>query len=454
MQEPRPAKVTAPSGSNPSLKVGIVLKQDHKSSLILTALHDGYQILSANKNTHLPKGSALAVQRTPAGSNVLINGRLVLADATGPIQIEPPPGAVFAPGHGLRVRGVTAGRGFHWRKDTDQILPGTLVVHPSTKFLQLVNIIDLESYITCVISSEMAAECPPEFVKAQAVAARSWALCFLGHKHPNEPYTICNDDDCQRYQGTTHLIDPVIAAVRDSRGEFLMAPDNHICAAYYAKSCGGCSESPDKILGFQVSGLGARLDAPAGSLPTLKTSQDFAAWLKSEEMPQVGCFCAPASVPEQGLKRYLGAVDEQQAYFRWEHSLSYQELVSLLKERLGLAALSEVIDMEPLERGPSGRIVKLAVHYHDHGGRQSFIIPDQYEIRRALHPSFMLSSAFVHHWGVDANGRKIQIKFSGAGWGHGLGLCQIGAVGMALQGRTYREILEHYYSGCHIIKAY
>lgn len=375
-----------------------------------------------------------------------------------PVRIICDDTATLAPHSGVEVDSIVAGRGFHWQKEITQTLPGDLEIHPYKDYLVLVNVVPFEQYLTCVVASEMSAECPVEFMQAQGVAARSWAYAFLKTKYENEPYTICNDDESQRYQGTTHLNQTTIDSLQKSRGEFLITADGAVCPAYYSKSCGGHTEDAASVFGFSVPGLSPVLDAakdsPAATL-NLTRAEDFSSWLSEQAVDGSGIYCSPELVQESDLKKYLGVVDVEDAYFRWEHQLTARQLISNLSSKFTIRDIEAILDLEAGPRGVSGRIFNLDITYLSTAGKKKiFHITSQYDIRKALHDSFLYSSAFIMNIARDDTGAVQAIAFQGSGWGHGAGLCQIGALGMALSGRSHHEILSHYYPGCSFVKAY
>ena len=341
----------------------------------------------------------------------------------------------LAPRAGVEVKDVVAGRSFHWRKNIDVTLPGNIIVERDKKEERIIlsNDVLFENYLACLIASEMNATCPPAFVRAQAVAARSWAFVFLRNKHPNEPFDVCNDDDCQRYQGTTHLNEEALAAVAQCRGQFLINQEGFVLPAYYSKCCGGHQELAQNVFGFPVKGLSAELDG-----------------LSIEQ-----AYCSPKYVDKKALSEYLGAVDEEGSYFRWQTNVSAQTIISSLQEKFGLADVSSLLDVIPGQQGVSGRIKNLTIVYmNEEDAKRVFLLSDQYDIRKALHDTFLYSSAFDYEVERQEDGAISSLKLSGKGWGHGVGLCQLGALGMALEGLDYCKILRHYYRETSLKRVY
>ncbi len=358
------------------------------------------------------------------------------------------------PAGGIKVSGVPAGRGFHWQKFIDVYLPGNLEVSVQDGHLLLINELPLEQYLICVATAEMSARCPAAFLEAQTIAARSWMLANVEQKHLRRyGFDVCNDDCCQRYQGTGNLTTPSIQAAENTRGQVLLFQDR-ICDARYSKSCGGISERFSAIWGGQDHDyLQVRPDtdpAVAGAINELDSEQRVIDWINQTPLS----FCSSSTIPEKELKKYLGNVDEEGKYFRWQVVYSQQEICSLLNAKLNLKAKS-ILDFVPLERGGSGRIVRLQVKYIDAAGKVcTTIVQRDVQIRRALQQGFLYSSCIYFSSKKGKDNIPVQFTIHGAGWGHGVGLCQIGALGMALRGYQTKEIVKHYYPGSHLTTIY
>jgi len=298
--------------------------------------------------------------------------------------------------------------------------------------IQLVNIVGFEDYLSCVTVSEMSAEAPKEYIKAQAIVARSWAACLLYDKHPDSDFDVCNDDDCQRYQGVTYSTSDSILACIECTGVYLLDANQNVVPGYYSKCCGGVSEQPEDCFGFSSMGLKSVVD---GDL--CLTPDNFERWmsLSEEESRQLNC-------GSNGINtnKYLGKVDETRDYFRWKHSESKSSLAQYLNDKADIENASLVNELVPLTRGRSGRIHQLKIIYSTKNGTtRNLVVQNQYEIRRLLHSSFLYSSAFSVEKIDDS------FIFTGSGWGHGVGLCQIGACNLALQGKSAEDILKIYF---------
>jgi stage II sporulation protein D len=344
---------------------------------------------------------------------------------------------------------VTIGIGFHWERQERQVFRGAFRLVQLEAGLTVINDTSLEEYVTSVISSEMSASCPLELLKAHAVISRSWLwfpkanpsrpgsdqtkgvdsheiLRWYGREaHPN--FDVCADDHCQRYQGITKAFAPAAAAaVSATAGEFLRY-DGAICDARFAKSCGGITERyatawEDETIPY----LDSVYDGPAQSSPN-----DTEEWIRST--PPAYCNTDDAEL----LARVLPGFDQEtHDFYRWQVTYTPEELAALITSRLGVD-LGPIREMVALARGPSGRIYRLKIT----GERDYIIIGKELEIRRALSRTHLYSSAFV----IDQTPGQFILR--GAGWGHGVGLCQIGAAVMANDGKPYTEILQHYYRG-------
>jgi len=341
---------------------------------------------------------------------------------------------------------VTIGIGFHWERKERQLYRGALRVLRRPAGLTVVNDVPLEEYAASVISSEMSATCPVELLKAHAVISRSWlkgpAAAGVVPSGPDTPgeilrwygreahadFEVCADDHCQRYQGITKAVSPAVhEAVRATALEMLLF-DGAIADTRFSKCCGGLTEAyatawDDREIPYLVSFP----DGLAGPGPT-----DLDAFLRSS--PAAFCNTTDAVL----LSRILPGFDQETTdFFRWKVAYGPDELSELVAARLGVD-LGTIVSLEPLDRGPSGRIWRLRIA----GERGSIVVGKELEIRRALSRSHLYSSAFVVD--RDETGRFV---LTGAGWGHGVGLCQIGAAVMAERGFGYRQILAHYYPG-------
>lgn len=359
--------------------------------------------------------------------------------------------------------GTTLGNGFHWEKREDQTFQGdlTLRLHKDGT-ITVINKTSIEDYLKSVISSEMNPASPMEFLKSHAILSRSWVLSGLGQRKRTEKtlnltektkgrkvlrwygredhdlFDVCAGDHCQRYYGIGKKISrQAEEAVQKTQG-MVITFQNKICDARYSKACGGFTEEYDTAWeDRRVPYLKGIPDASSPYQP-IKTEEEARRWIVSE--PNAYC-----NTKELGLlKKILPGLDRKtKNFFRWTVQYSRKELEKILQEKSGFdfGALQEIV---PLQRGPSGRISHLKIV----GSKRSLIVGKELEIRRWLSPTHLYSSAFIVK--VEAN----QFIFQGAGWGHGVGLCQIGAAVMATQGFSTEQILKHYFRGIEIKKIY
>ena len=351
------------------------------------------------------------------------------------------------------VSGVRIGDGFHWQRDETFRYGGKMMKYRG----RLVNRIGLEEYLKSVISSEMSATSSMELLKAHAVISRSWVLAqmrasraracagvpikeaegadFLQwfDRDDHEGFDVCSDDHCQRYQGLTRQTSPAVAeAVEATRGLVLLTADGQIADARFSKCCGGAFELFENCWEpHHHPYLEAGPDAPtAAPLPDLTREDNARRWILTS--PEAYCNCEDSEV----LAQVLNDFDRETTpdFYRWEVNYGVDELSELVHRRSGID-FGRIEALEPVRRGPSGRIYQLKII----GSRRSMTIGKELIIRRWLSESHLRSSAFV----VDRRGDSFRLR--GAGWGHGVGLCQIGAAMMAAKGFDFRAILNHYF---------
>lgn len=372
---------------------------------------------------------------------------------------------------------VTIGVGFHWQRKEAQTFLGTLRLVVEEDKVCAINELPVERYLESVISSEMSATSSIELLKAHAVISRSWLLAQMekrqqqkdsGDKffsfvkkddelikwYDREDHTIfdvCADDHCQRYQGITKATNKhVVEAVRQTRGQILMT-EGDICDARFSKCCGGvseefqyCWEDTPKPYLAAVRDLASEVGARRPALPDLTIEENARKWILSS--PEAFCNTQQKGILSQVLNDYD---QETTDFYRWQVSYSQQEIAALIGEKLKMD-LGEIVDLIPLERGRSGRISRLKIV----GTKRSFTIGKELEIRRALSATHLYSSAFVVEASDLQHGVPQLFTLHGAGWGHGVGLCQIGAAVMGEQGYAYDRILLHYYEGAEIKEIY
>ncbi len=370
---------------------------------------------------------------------------------------------------------VTIGVNFHWERKETQTFLGTLRFVVESDKICAINELPVEKYLESVISSEMSATSSLELLKAHAVISRSWLLAQMKKRrdvaesgnnffsftkkedmlirwYDREEHTIfdvCADDHCQRYQGITKETSPHVAeAIRQTKGQVLLDGDE-ICDARFSKCCGGvteefqyCWEDTPKNYLTAVRDIALGIES---ALPNLTNEEEAEKWIRFN--PPAFCNTQDKRILSQVLNDYD---QETVDFYRWKVTLTQEKLQQLIADRLKMD-LGSILDMKSVERGTSGRISKLQII----GTEKTFTIGKELEIRRTLSDSHLLSSAFiVDKYDIDEQGVPQRFELIGAGWGHGVGLCQIGAAVMGEEGYLYDAILLHYYQGAEIKKLY
>lgn len=429
--------------SEPRLRVGIVLPEDDQQEIQIEFPQDGSYIMEVDG----------ALADTQPGAH------LVLRVSEKGIQIKDSPFVkaekiIFKHirgDHGITVHPVITGRSFHWKKYIMVHLPDKVEVTRHQDTLLVVNELDLETYLMCVATSEMGAECPTALIEAQTIVARSWMLANVEQKHINLGIDVCNDDCCQRYQGLNNLTDHSLEGAHKTRGKVLLY-DGEMADARYSKACGGVMERFENLwFGDPLPYMQNLKDMPeTENPPDLTVEENAREWILGN--PEA--FCSEAYIPSGDLKKYLGSVDEESRYYRWTVTMTNRELTENINDKLGLH-VKAVKDIYPIRRGGSGRMILMGLKVIDDKGEENELkIKSDYEARRILHKKFLYSSAIV----VEKKNIRKEIpgKFilHGAGWGHGAGMCQIGALGMALAGYSAEKILKHYYPGVELKSIY
>ena len=370
---------------------------------------------------------------------------------------------------------VTIGVNFHWERKETQTFLGTLRFVVESDKIVAINELPVEKYLESVISSEMSATSSLELLKAHAVISRSWLLAQMKKRrevaesgnsffsftkkedtlirwYDREDHTlfdVCADDHCQRYQGITKETSPHVAeAIRQTKGQILMDGEE-ICDARFSKCCGGiteefqyCWEDTPKTYLTAVRDIALGVEH---TLPNLTNEEEAEKWIRFN--PPAFCNTQDKKILSEVLNDYD---QETVNFYRWKETLSQEKLQQLIADKLKMD-LGAILDMKAVERGKSGRISKLQFI----GTEKTFTIGKELEIRRTLSDSHLLSSAFVvDKYDKDEQGVPQRFELIGAGWGHGVGLCQIGAAVMGEQGYHYDAILLHYYQGAEIKKLY
>ena len=372
------------------------------------------------------------------------------------------------------LKDAVIGINFHWERKEDQQFQGHLKLIAENNMITAINIVSLEDYLVSVISSEMSATSSEELLKAHAVISRSWLLAQIEKnksiKTTNKHYEtsfedgneivrwwdredhvnfdVCADDHCQRYQGITKQSTPLVTdVIKQTYGQVMMY-EGSICDTRFSKCCGGFMETFENVwepTSFPY--LVGKADSKNISLekPDLTNEDEAINWIKSS--PAAFCNTKDAKV----LKQVLNDYDQETSdFYRWTVTYSQEELSELIFKRSGID-YGDILEITPIERGTSGRIIRLKIV----GTERIMTIGKELEIRRTLSESHLYSSAFVIVVGEENDvGIPSTFTLHGAGWGHGVGLCQIGAAVMADKGYEYENILKHYFPGARIEPKY
>lgn len=376
-----------------------------------------------------------------------------------PLHLEPeqPEACSFT------LKGVVIGIGFHWERKEDQTFKGSLRIIAEDDHLTAINLLPIEDYLVSVISSEMSATSSLELLKAHAVISRSWLLAqkeksrhirpaYQSCRQTDQEYLrwydredhthfdVCADDHCQRYQGISKACTPAVQeAVIATSGEILTW-QGKICDTRFSKCCGGVTEYFENTWEPEHHPyLSSITDGPeAHSFGDLSLEENARNWI----LASPAAFCN--TTDRQILSDVLNDYDQEtQHFYRWKVSYHKTELSALVKQKLGID-FGTVDDIIPVERGASGRLIRVKIC----GSLRSLTIGKELVIRKAFSPSHLYSSAFVVEQTND------RFTFYGAGWGHGVGLCQIGAAVMAANGYNYKQILQHYFKASQLEKIY
>lgn len=361
------------------------------------------------------------------------------------------------------VEEVVIGVDFHWESKEKQTFEGDLKIITTNTQLQLINILDIDKYLCSVISSEMSATSSKELLKAHAVMSRSWLLAQLVKRNEVAPthynscqetpservkwydredhniFDVCADDHCQRYQGITRIISPLVKEAIDTTKGLILSHNGKVCDARFSKSCGGVSEQFENCWEpTKHNYLKSVVDHEGvGEVFSLDLRQEEQAKQWILDTPKTFCNVEDKAI----LKQVLNDYDQETAdFYRWTVNYTQEEIKSLLASRVDIE-IGDILELNALERGLSGRITRLQIVGTEH----TFTIGKELEIRKALSNSHLYSSAFVVEYKEINNDIPQQFIIRGAGWGHGVGLCQIGAAVMADKGYDYKQILWHYF---------
>jgi stage II sporulation protein D len=417
-----------------------------------------------------------------AGSDIYLSGRFTAEIVSGRIickrgndRYDFGEEIIFEPRdigtESFLLREVTIGLKFHWERKEKQRFTGSLKLIRKLDQVQVINILPIEKYLVSVISSEMNARSSLQFLKAHAVVSRSWVLAQMEkngkaeednkntgvksstrehikwyNREEHKLFNVCSDDHCQRYQGITKIIsDNALTAVEQTRGIVLVYNDE-ICDTRYSKACGGLTESYSNVWEpvhhqYLTSVADYKFEQD-GYLFDFTKEKNAERWITKE--PPAYCNTREKKILSQILNEYD---QETKNFYRWEVEYTQQELSGIIKEKSGID-FGEIVDLIPVERGDSARLVKLKIK----GSKHSLIVGKELEIRKFLSKTHLYSSAFIIIKENIVNGIPGKFIIKGAGWGHGVGLCQIGAAVMASKGFQFDEILLHYFPGAKIKK--
>lgn len=442
--------------NEPQLKIGIMYEPS------IDFILNGNYLL--NETGHFFQGSQSIHYR---------NGNIVLNNEVIDLQ-----SITFKPENyeeaSFDLKDVTIGIKFHWERKEDQKFKGSLKFLVDNGKLTAINIVSLEDYLESVISSEMSATSSLELLKAHAVTSRSWLLAQVIKekqlKEANSSYQsltetgeeyirwydredhahfdVCADDHCQRYQGITRQTSPLVgAAIRQTRGLCLMHGDQ-VCDARFYKSCGGMTELFENT--WEPVGhpyLQSIVDNPVlpdSYDPDLTREEAAQYWIRTS--PEAFCNTTDKNVLSQVLNDYD---QETTDFYRWKVKYTQEQIAALISRKTG-KDFGDIIDLIPVQRGKSGRLIRLKIV----GTKLTLILGKELQIRKVLSESHLYSSAFVVDRVQLKDGIPQEFVLTGAGWGHGVGLCQIGAAMMGERGYSYRQILEHYFKGAELKQYY
>lgn len=445
--------------STPNIHVGILLAEEIKFRLI-------GKYKAEDKDLYCYAGCAAIAK----------NGKIHIENGGNEIVLEDE--ITFLPcniaADQFEIEDVVIGIDFHWEQKENQKFQGALKLKIIEDKIQVINILPVENYLFSVISSEMSANSSLNLLKAHTIISRSWLLAQIEKQdqirnsssdyemlHQNEEelirwydredhseFHVCADDHCQRYQGITRAHNPnVIAAVNETSGEVLCY-ENAICDARFSKCCGGVTEL------FENCWEEAEHPYLQKVIDADKTQSGYAKDLTIEtnatefitSSPDAFCNTDDEQIISQVLNDYDQSSND---FYRWKVEYAQKDISKLIKEKSGID-FGDIKKLEPVERGTSGRLVKLKIE----GTKKTLIVGKELEIRRWLSPSHLYSSAFKIAHENHVNDIPQKFILEGAGWGHGVGLCQIGAAVMGEKGYNHKEILMHYFIGASIDKAY
>ncbi len=403
-----------------------------------------------------------------SGNKILIKNEKEVLECESGIILTP----LNEEGSSFTLHSVTIGVDFHWQRSEDQVFRGDLKIITENGKLTAVNIISLEEYLKSVISSEMSATSSEELLKAHSVISRGWLLAQSEKRNASQAgnqklvsdtrkdneiikwydredhlnFDVCADDHCQRYQGITRASTPSVEKVIEATSGEVLTYNGTICDTRYYKCCGGVTELFENVWEPvnhpYLQKVTDNSEFPEGYDTDLTGNTNAEKWILGN--PDAFCNTSDKEVLKQVLNDYD---QETNDFYRWKVKYTQQELSDLVRLKTGID-FGTITELKPLERGVSGRIIRLEIS----GTKKKMIIGKELEIRKALSKSHLYSSCFFVEKVVE--GGITFFILNGAGWGHGVGLCQIGAAVMGSKGYSYREILKHYFPGSVLEKRY
>ncbi len=436
--------------NEPVISVGLMEKIDKACFETVGTFQINDKVLSAGKYNILCKENIITLVN-PNGKETAVSKELVIK----PDSLKE---------SSFIINDIKIGIDFHWERILNQEFRGSLKIKAiNSNSFTLINIIPLEAYLEAVICSEMSAESPIEFLKAHCTISRSWLLAQLNKKkyqdkqyaaeknadwtdsQKHRDFDVCADDHCQRYHGIKSINPSVKKALKETRGEVLMS-EEEICDTRFSKCCGGITERfstcwEDTDFTFLTPVMDCPENSPQASPVNEKELYDFI-------ISKPDAFCNLKD--KKLLSRILPGFDQEtDSFFRWTVNYSQQKLKKILLEKTRID-FGNIINLIPVLRGASGRIIKLKII----GQKKEIEIKKELEIRKALSKTHLYSSAFVVIPYGNEESFPGGFTLKGAGWGHGVGLCQIGAAAMAEKGYNYESILSHYFKNTLIKKIY
>jgi len=377
--------------------------------------------------------------------------KLKVKDAQGEIRLTSSKGKNINVRDALRLSGalvtlkdIEVGEGFHFSRQENRSYKGEIeIMFGDSGKLYAINVLTLESYLEGVLPGEMLSTFPLEALKAQSIAARTFFLYNFGRRFRDAPYDVTDDVRSQVFIGASKRDKKIETAIRETRG-LVLKYNGKLCSTPYSAICGGHTEFAENVWdGDGEPYLQGVLDELSSkSLPEsfdLSQEENVGKWVNSS--PKVNC-----NVKEYGAPKF---VSYSTKYFRWEQSYSRPELEGIIRQKTG-HDVGSLIDIVPMQRGVSGRLIEVKIL----GTLDSFTVRKELNIRRAFSKSALYSACFVVEKSGGSDGLADEFVFKGAGWGHGVGMCQVGAAMMAFNHKKAAHILRHFYRGAKVDKFY